>query len=1568
MTTIYFGIIEDRNDPLKLGRCKVRVVGLHTHNIVLLPTSDLPWATVVQPVSGGSNVSSMAPTEGTEVMVVFADEPDCQMPVVIGIVPTLPQKRHVWVDDVPPPPKIKDALNRDVPHSLPKSVKDDAIKKVPEIKPEPALSIVDQQINQDTVAAANTSTTDSIKMLGSPVMNSTAAQQSIVASDIQSQYGQAEPMPNQSLVLSEIEHGSESKAIFSYAEDVLKSTGLTVLKDIILGRTTCDQAIENIKYLTMVSLTDSNGVLGKLLAGTALGQGLSSLAGGIQSITQLANITTMIKNEGTPLGYIAGFGAGLNAVENVLDNVIGFEDAIGDLIGSQDDNDKDSPETNNIVANTLEKFGVNQDQMKEVINNLTGPAGVSFSIENINNGITSIGDPLTNQIRDLLATGARPVEIVEEASSQLASYGETLQRIMEKAAIAGFVTGINATGIATSVSNFFAEIAVIMRNMLKRARDGANSVIQWCGEQIQEVAAAFLDVFAGVSSLIARAIKMIPFINVITNVIINLVAKFLPGDNGGKLSFGVGPIQIGATLDSGTYSSAAFEGMGNRKGIDEQGKGNVTTDTFANVGPGNTPPVHGQWGGPNYGGSKAAAETAPAIDPRATPSLTMRKINTTVPEIEGVQLKDAVQTQLNIQAIDQSAQKLGLATPESEAAFLAVTFAYSQCIPSIADYEYTEANQLISKFPRTFARAPESTIGKFLFARSMSKYSAKEFYGFVYDSANDGCALGNTAVEDGYRYAEAGLLPLVGRNSYRANNVDSAQALIDDFDKSVKVASQLFLRSMQGVPAGNINACIQTAILAFGVDKQIAIKAYEHFYGASVYDSYKLNDKIAGNSIDSFGYYGSAQEDEQIITGFCDPNGKYPYNRNANTSTLSKLATGDSVNTIVTGKEANRRVGIPIANGQGTWDQPHSCYAAKYPYNTVRETESGHVQEFDDTPGAERIHTYHRSGTFEEIDPNGTRVTRIIGDNYTIIDRNGFISIAGTANVTVTGNINIYCQSDANIEVDGSAEIKAHGNMNLAAANDINLNAGGNINMWSGESTNVQCAKNMHIMALDGSIYGTAGNELNLVGENDVYLTSNEKNISLSSKSAVSIEGQEKNVNIKAGNNMNIEGAGSLMLKAGSNAALSAGIDIDINAIANMRLQSSLNMNILTTGWYRRTVGIATDISSGGYYHVNAGASAQLNAVGAVQVNAGAVLTLQSTGNTNVKSTGAVMVGATGMVGISSSGAIGIQAGAAASLTAGGPCGINGSVVGLNSGFVTPAGAPLPAVMVPVLPAGIAMRASSACSAVQGDKAVVYGMQSISPRVPCYPMIPPLVCDHPLANGEQIIEDESQLNTAAGSLITNTIACDSGRTAQVRGPVAPEVPDPKIDHRFSTMAMMNRANMSYSANTKISEHFVLTDMFDGGFNVKHILQDQAGLTQVDIVENLCNVAENVLEPLLDILPGGIKGFKKQWIITSGFRTTRNNARTGGSSKASQHCLGQAVDIQICGKSKAFHYELIQKIASMIRFDQLILEYSPNGRTAWIHCSYSEKRSRRQCLTINLCLSSKQTSPGFVLYA
>ena len=105
--------------------------------------------------------------------------------------------------------------------------------------------------------------------------------------------------------------------------------------------------------------------------------------------------------------------------------------------------------------------------------------------------------------------------------------------------------------------------------------------------------------------------------------------------------------------------------------------------------------------------------------------------------------------------------------------------------------------------------------------------------------------------------------------------------------------------------------------------------------------------------------------------------------------------------------------------------EPVSPYAAKYPKNNVYASESGHVIEIDDTSGAERIHIYHKSGTFVEMHPNGDVVTHTA---------NGF--------KTVTGNEKIHVTKDMEITADGNINITStKGNINVKTPiGKINLN------------------------------------------------------------------------------------------------------------------------------------------------------------------------------------------------------------------------------------------------------------------------------------------------------------------------------------------------------------------------------------------------------------------------------------------------------------------------------------------------------------------------------------------------
>ena len=111
--------------------------------------------------------------------------------------------------------------------------------------------------------------------------------------------------------------------------------------------------------------------------------------------------------------------------------------------------------------------------------------------------------------------------------------------------------------------------------------------------------------------------------------------------------------------------------------------------------------------------------------------------------------------------------------------------------------------------------------------------------------------------------------------------------------------------------------------------------------------------------------------------------------------------------------------------------EPASAYKSKYPYNKTFTTESGHAIELDDTPGAERIHVYHKSGTYVEIDPTGRMVTKVMGDDYEVVVKNKNVLVAGNVKVQVNGNVDI--------KVNGSYNVTSSGNMKFTAPK-IDLN------------------------------------------------------------------------------------------------------------------------------------------------------------------------------------------------------------------------------------------------------------------------------------------------------------------------------------------------------------------------------------------------------------------------------------------------------------------------------------------------------------------------------------------------
>ena len=173
---------------------------------------------------------------------------------------------------------------------------------------------------------------------------------------------------------------------------------------------------------------------------------------------------------------------------------------------------------------------------------------------------------------------------------------------------------------------------------------------------------------------------------------------------------------------------------------------------------------------------------------------------------------------------------------------------------------------------------------------------------------------------------------------------------------------------------------------------------------------------------------GNPQAVADTTKGFNDPNGTYPSekithsNHPIKESDVNRLARNDTdkAHVVVSAKNTAKTSTVPTANSSTTWNEPDSAYAAAYPKNHVLETESGHIKEYDDTSGQERIHEYHTKGTFYEIDKDGNKSTRIVGDNYEVVAGSDFVNIKGTANLTIDSNCNTYIKGNWNIQVDGT--------------------------------------------------------------------------------------------------------------------------------------------------------------------------------------------------------------------------------------------------------------------------------------------------------------------------------------------------------------------------------------------------------------------------------------------------------------------------------------------------------------------------------------------------------------------
>lgn len=236
---------------------------------------------------------------------------------------------------------------------------------------------------------------------------------------------------------------------------------------------------------------------------------------------------------------------------------------------------------------------------------------------------------------------------------------------------------------------------------------------------------------------------------------------------------------------------------------------------------------------------------------------------------------------------------------------------------------------------------------------------------------------------------------------------------------------------------------------------------------ASFVEFPKINVKVNYDS----GIFQSIEDVDQ---------GTYPRYLDAPDTSASAKGDPSAIAALKTASRAAGQIGVPIAFS-GTWSEPANPYAARYPFNHVQETESGHIFEMDDTRSKERVHLAHRTGTFLEFLPDGSRVDKAANDQYTIVHRDSFEHVERTKVITVDSGLKILVNKDEGSE-GYDLEVKAGGPVNITVR-------GGNVNLRV-ENGNVESYINGNLNEnITGNVNRTVGGSITVnSGGNQTYV------------------------------------------------------------------------------------------------------------------------------------------------------------------------------------------------------------------------------------------------------------------------------------------------------------------------------------------------------------------------------------------------------------------------------------------------------------------------------------------------
>ena len=249
--------------------------------------------------------------------------------------------------------------------------------------------------------------------------------------------------------------------------------------------------------------------------------------------------------------------------------------------------------------------------------------------------------------------------------------------------------------------------------------------------------------------------------------------------------------------------------------------------------------------------------------------------------------------------------------------------------------------------------------------------------------------------------------------------------------------------------------------------------------------------------------------------------------------------------------------------------EPKPAYNAKYPHNKVHKTESGHLIEYDDTPGSERINIEHKGGSYVEFQPNKSVVAKTYGNKYEINEEDKIRITRKNETVIIEGASNIVIEGASNLTVEGSVKQTVNGNYELGVAGDFILNVGNTIKMKGSsiyqeaylDSISQYAKMNMESEAGQNLTMSATGGMLWAYGKTDVRIQS-DANIGAYAKADWYLlsDGQ---VHQRSVGSSHMYSDSQIHLQSSSNFAIqSTGGDMDIKSSGDMDLDSDANVNI----------------------------------------------------------------------------------------------------------------------------------------------------------------------------------------------------------------------------------------------------------------------------------------------------------------------------------------------------------------------------------------------------------------------